>query len=82
MKEIKFYQCEFCGRQFETAEDAQECEREHKKNLRVIGKTYSVSDVFGFPKFITVASEDPSFSAAVYSYERPTDESFYGGGKS
>ena len=78
MKELRFYQCELCGRQFETAEDAQECEREHKKNLRVIGQTYSRNEVYGFPKFITVASEDPSFSA-VYSYERLTDESFYGG---
>lgn len=77
MKEIKSYQCELCGRQFKTAEKAQECEREHKKNLRVIGKTYSVSDEYGFPKFITVDSEDPSFSA-VYSYDKLTDESFYG----
>lgn len=79
MKEIKSYQCELCGRQFKTAEKAQECEREHKKNLRVIGKTYSVSEVCGFPKFITVASEDPSCSA-VYSYHRLTDESSYGEG--
>ena len=78
MKKIDMYQCELCGRQFKTVEKAQECELEHKKNLRVIGKTYSVSEVCGFPKFITVASEDPSFSA-VYSYERLTDESFYGG---
>ncbi|MBF1283339.1 MAG: hypothetical protein HXM93_02225 [Oribacterium parvum] len=75
MKIIETYQCELCGRQFKTVEQAQECELEHKKNLRVIGKTYSVSEVCGFPKFITVASEDPSFSA-VYSYERLTDESF------
>jgi hypothetical protein len=75
MKEIKSYQCELCGGKFKTAEKAQKCEREHKKNLRVIGKTYSVSEVCGFPKFITVASEDPSFSA-VYSYERLTNESF------
>ena len=78
MKKIMQYVCEVCGRQFKTAEKAQACEREHKKNLRVIGQTYSVSEVCGFPKFITVASEDPSFSA-VYSYERLTDESFYGG---
>ena len=78
MKEIKTYQCELCGRQFETAEYAQECEREHKKNLRVIGQTYSRNEVYGFPNFITVASEDPSFSA-VYSYDRLTDESFCGG---
>lgn len=75
MKKIETYQCELCGRQFKTVEQEQECELEHKKNLRVIGKTYSVSEVCGFPKFITVASEDPSFSA-VYSYERLTDESF------
>lgn len=79
MKKIETYQCELCARQFKTVEKAQECEREHKKNLRVIGKTYSVSEVCGFPKFITVAGEDPSFSA-VYSYERLTDESFYGDG--
>lgn len=36
------------------------------------------NEVCGFPKFITVASEDPSFSA-VYSYDKLTDESFYGG---
>lgn len=77
MKELRFYQCELCGRQFETAEDAQECEREHKKNLRVIGQTYSRSEVCGFPNFITVASEDPS-SSAIYSYHRLTDESSYG----
>ena len=79
MKELKLYQCELCGRQFKTAEKAQECEREHKKNLRVIEKKYSVNEVCGFPKFITVASEDPSFSA-VYSYVRLTDESFHGEG--
>lgn len=77
MKEIKTYQCELCGRQFKTAVEAQACEQEHKKNLRVIDKTYCRTEVCGFPKFITVASEDPSFSA-VYSYERLTDESFYG----
>ena len=75
MKEIKSYQCELCGRQFKTAENAQACEREHKKNLRVIGKTHSVSEVCGFPEFITVASEDPSFSA-IYQYDKLTDESF------
>lgn len=75
MKELKLYQCELCGSQFKTVEEAQECEREHKKNLRVIGKTYSVSEVCGFPEFITVASEDPSFSA-IYQYVKLTDESF------
>ena len=77
MKEVKLYQCELCGRQFKTAEKAQECEREHKKNLRVIGKTYSANEGCGFPKFITVASEDPSLSA-VYQYGWLTDKSFYG----
>lgn len=72
MKELKLYQCEICGRQFKTEEEAQECEREHKKYLRVIGKTYSANEGCGFPKFITVASEDPSFSA-VYRYDRLTD---------
>lgn len=78
MKKIEMYQCELCGRQFETAEKAQACERKHKKNLRVIDETYGSNEECGFPKFITVASEGPSFSA-VYSYERLTDESFYGG---
>lgn len=78
MKEVKLYQCELCGRQFKTAEKAQACEREHKKNLRVIDETYGSNEECGFPRFIIVASEDSSFSA-VYSYERLTDESFYGG---
>ena len=77
MKEIKSYQCELCGRQFKTAEEAQECEREHKKNLSIVGKTYERSD--GFPGIIRIASEDPSCSA-VYSYHRLTDESSYGEG--
>lgn len=78
MKKIEMYQCELCGRQFKTAEKAQACERGHKKNLRVIDETYGSNEECGFPRFIIVASEDPSFSA-VYSYERLTDESFYGG---
>ena len=77
-KKIETYQCELCGRQFKTVEKAQACEQEHKKNLRVIDKTHGKNEVCGFPEFITVASEDPSFSA-VYRYDRLTDESFYGG---
>lgn len=74
MKKIETYQCELCGRQFKTAEKAQECEREHKKNLRVIDETYGTNEECGFPRFIIVGSEDPSFYA-VYRYERLTDES-------
>lgn len=76
MKELKLYQCEVCGRQFKTAEKAQACEQGHKKNLRVAGKEYSEYDKYGFPRFVTVASEEPSLSA-VYQYSRLTDESLY-----
>lgn len=76
MKELKLYQCEVCGRQYKTAEKAQVCERGHKKNLRVVGKEYGENDEYGFPEFVTVASEEPSLSA-VYQYSRLTDESFY-----
>lgn len=76
MKKIETYQCELCGRQFKTAEKAQACERKHKKNLRVVGKSYGEDDNYGFPEFITVDSEEPSLSA-IYRYDQLTDESFY-----
>ena len=76
MKKIIQYVCEVCGRQFKTAEKAQACEWEHKKNLRIVGKSYGEDDAYGFPEFITVDSEEPSLSA-IYRYEQLTDESFY-----
>ena len=78
MKKIEIYQCELCGRQFKTAEKAQECEREHKKKLRITTREYSENDEYGFPEFIVVACEEPSL-LAWYQYSRLTDESFYGG---
>ena len=71
MKELKLYQCEVCGRRFKMAEKAQACERGHKKNLRVVGKSYGEDDKYGFPEFITVDSEDPYLSA-IYSYSSLT----------
>ena len=76
MKKIIQYVCEVCGRQFKTAEKAQACEWEHKKNLRIVGKSYGEDDAYGFPEFITVDSEEPSLSA-IYRYNQLTDESFY-----
>ncbi|EHL12525.1 hypothetical protein HMPREF9624_00236 [Oribacterium asaccharolyticum ACB7] len=78
MKKIETYQCELCGTEYKDKKQAQACERGHKKNLRVAGKEYSENDKYGFPEFVTVASEEPSLSA-VYQYSRLTDESFYGG---
>lgn len=76
MKKIETYQCELCGSQFKTAEEAQECEWKHKKNIRVVGKSYGEDDEYGFPEFITVDSEESSLSA-IYRYDQLTDESFY-----
>lgn len=67
MKKIDMYQCEVCGRQFKTAEKAQACEREHKKNLSIVGKTYEQSDDNEFPRFIKIACEESSL-VAVYRY--------------
>ena len=78
MKELKLYQGEICGTQYRTAEKAQACEIGHKKNIRITTMEYSENDKYGFPEFIVVACEEPSFSA-VYQYSRLTDESFYGG---
>nr|DAR33697.1 MAG TPA: C2H2 type zinc-finger protein [Caudoviricetes sp.] len=70
MKEVKLYQCEFCGAQFETEKLAKEHEQYHKKNLSIVGKTYERSD--GFPGIIRIACEDPSL-VAVYKYCWLTD---------
>ena len=58
--------------------EAQACEIGHKKNLRITTREYGENDKYGFPEFVTVASEEPSLSA-VYQYSRLTDESFCGG---
>ena len=67
MKELKLYQCEVCGRQFKTAEKAQACEREHTKNLSIVGKIYEQSDDNEFPRIIKIACEKSSL-VAVYRY--------------
>ena len=67
MKELKVFQCEICGAQFETEKFAKEHEQYHKKNLSIVGKTYERSDNNGFPGIIRIACEDPSL-VAVYRY--------------
>ena len=67
MKEVRLYQCEICGAQFETEKFAKEHEKYHKKKLSIVGITYERSDNPGFPRIITVACEESSL-VAVYKY--------------
>lgn len=67
MKEVKLYQCEICGAQFETEKFAKEHEQNHKKNLSIVGKIYEQSDNNEFPRIIKIACEESSL-VAVYRY--------------
>lgn len=60
MKEIKKYLCELCGTEYDSFEEAKECELYHKKikGYEVPNKKYVPNEMY--PRFITVKFEDGS----------------------
>lgn len=58
MKEIKSYQCELCGRQFETAEKAQLCEDSHEKDLEISSSVYDPCCCSGMPIEIRLENKE------------------------
>lgn len=81
MKEVKLYQCEVCGKNFSTKEEAQRHEQSHENSFTIVGKVYeecaAEDDNYGFPKFIEVAAKPPSL-IALYKYCGLTSNKFYG----
>ena len=54
-------ECGYCGTNYESKTDAEECEAFHKKKLKIIhceGYRPVIVDILGFPNIITVEAED------------------------
>ena len=62
MKEIILYQCEVCETTFSDAKKAKECERAHKKIIKIISSKYRpyTSAKDGIPDNIIVELNDGS----------------------
>lgn len=60
MKEKKLYTCECCQTDYASKTDAEKCEANHKKKLKIIHKRYlsKGQDKSGLPIAITVEAED------------------------
>ena len=59
MKELKFYQCEFCKTQYSLKEECEACENFHNKKLKIRDKFYLgyKNDRNQFPNRIVVVDE-------------------------
>lgn len=61
------YVCELCDREFETEEEALNCEAIHEKGLEIESVNYRSTDIDKFPHEITVIAE----SGNKMTYFRP-----------
>ena len=68
MKTNTRYQCEFCGTEYSNKEKCEQCEKNHTKNLKIVGKEYVSfkSDNTGCPTRIEVEFEN----GEVLTYKR------------
>lgn len=62
MKEKKLYVCEFCNTSYNNKKDAEECEKNHKKAVKISNMRYlpSKSDRTGRPDRVCIKFEDGS----------------------
>ena len=60
MKTNTRYQCEYCGTEYRDKEKCNQCENNHKKNLKIVGKKYVSfkGDNTGYPTRIEVEFDD------------------------
>lgn len=63
MKTSTRYQCEVCGTEYSDKNKCKQCEENHKKNLKIIGKKYVSfkGDNTGYPTRIEVEFENGEF---------------------
>lgn len=68
MKEVKHYICEVCGTEYSDKNRANECEKNHKKYIEIVGARYlsKGQDVKGYPDKLDVKFS----SGEVVTYHR------------
>ena len=58
MTEIKFYKCDFCGKQYLTQEEAEMCEETHEKDIEISRMVYLYNCYEGMPSEITLYNKN------------------------
>lgn len=59
MKELKLFQCEFCGEQYDNEHDCKKCEDNHISAKVIMAQDYYTHcDSKNYPHTITVLMED------------------------
>lgn len=60
MKQKVLYTCEFCHTDYADKAEADQCEKQHRKKLKIVDRRYLAreQDMSGFPISITVQSDD------------------------
>ena len=69
MKEVKLYQCEYCGEKYETKEKADDCEKFHNKHPKIIKSVYEPYQDRGMPRYLYVENDD-STMVALYTLNK------------
>ena len=58
MTEIKFYKCDFCGKEYSMKERAKWCEDSHEKDLKISSVIYGSDDRNGMPSVIKMENKE------------------------
>lgn len=61
MKEVRLYQCEVCGTEYSTKEEAEGCEASHEKDAKVTKFEYVFN--YQIPKYVEVENADGTIKA-------------------
>ena len=68
MTEIKHYQCDFCGKEYDTQARAKSCEDSHEKNLEISSTVYAAGYCKGMPIEIRLQNKERT-KLATYSID-------------
>lgn len=71
MKTVQQYICEVCGTQYADKEQAEKCESNHKKDLKIANARYLpiTSDASGLPTTITIEYKEGKYTrTATYKH--------------
>lgn len=68
MQEIKRYQCDFCKLEYMRQQDAEKCERNHKRPISVKEAMYKGLWSDGYPSAVYVRMDDGKVKK--YAYEK------------
>lgn len=59
MKELKLYQCEYCGTQYKNQSECEKCESNHIHPVKIVGCKYHANKKSKeYPDYITVEMDD------------------------